>query len=70
MDAHGVCTIFTETTINDTLAQTIAAELNMCDQVQVLTLYTGALGSVGSGADSYLEMMRTNVDTIVMGLSP
>lgn len=70
MEAHEVCTIFTETTINDTLAQTVAAELANCDDVQVLSLYTGALGPSGSAADSYLGMMRANVDTIVTGLSP
>jgi ABC-type Zn uptake system ZnuABC Zn-binding protein ZnuA len=68
MAEHGVCTIFTETTVSDKLAQTIAAELRGCDQVQVLFVYTGALGPAGSGADSYLGMMRANVDTIVKGL--
>lgn len=69
MDEFGVCTIFTETTVNDTLAQTAAAELNSCDNVQVLKLYTGAVGPAGSGADSYVGMFRANVDTIVVGLS-
>jgi ABC-type Zn uptake system ZnuABC Zn-binding protein ZnuA len=68
MQEHGVCTIFTETTVNDTLAQTVAAELSGCADVQVLPLYTGAVGPPGSGADSYIGMFRTNVDTIVEGL--
>lgn len=69
MDEFGVCTIFTEMTVSDTLAQTAAAELNNCDDVQVLKLYTGAVGPAGSGADSYVGMFRANVDTIVAGLT-
>jgi ABC-type Zn uptake system ZnuABC Zn-binding protein ZnuA len=68
MEAHGICTIFTETTVSDSLAQTVAAELSNCDEVQVLPLYTGALGPTGSGADSYIGMFRANIDTILEGL--
>jgi ABC-type Zn uptake system ZnuABC Zn-binding protein ZnuA len=68
MEAHGLCTLFTETTVSDKLAQTVAEELAGCDQVAVLKLYTGAIGPAGSGADSYLGMYRYNVDTIVQGL--
>lgn len=68
MEEHNVCTIFTETTLNDALAQTVAAELDGCDNVLVLKLYTGALGPAGSGADSYIGMFRANIDAIVAGL--
>lgn len=68
MQEAGVCTIFAETTVNDTLAQAVAGELAGCDQVQVLTLYTGAIGPAGSGADSYLGMMRANLAALVAGL--
>ena len=68
MEAEGVCTIFAETTMSDQLARTVAAEVGSCDTVQVLTLYTEALGAAGSGADSYLGMMRADVATIVTGL--
>lgn len=68
MRQAGVCTIFAETTVNDQLAQAVAGELDFCDEVQVLSLYTGALGLPGSGADSYTGMMQANVATIVMGL--
>ena len=68
MEEHGICTIFTETIVSDTLAQTVAAELSGCDDVQVLKLYTGAVGPEGSGADSYIGMYRANVDAIVTGL--
>jgi ABC-type Zn uptake system ZnuABC Zn-binding protein ZnuA len=65
---HGVCTLFTETTVSDKLAQTVAAELDGCPQVRVLKLYTGAVGPAGSGAESYIGMFRYNVDAIVNGL--
>lgn len=68
MGEHGVCTIFTEATVSDKLAQTIAAELTGCDEVKVLKLFTGAIGPAGSGADSYIGMYRANVDAIVAGL--
>ena len=68
MQAHQVCTIFTETTVSDQLAQVVADELNYCESVQVLPLYTGSLGLAGSGSESYLDLMRTNIDTIVAGL--
>lgn len=68
MEAQGVCTLFTETTVSDTLAQTIAAELDDCEEVQVLKLYSGAVGPAGSGAGSYIGMFRANVDAIVAGL--
>jgi ABC-type Zn uptake system ZnuABC Zn-binding protein ZnuA len=68
MAEHGVCTLFTETTVNDALAQTVAGELSGCDEVQVLKLYTGAIGPAGSGADSYIGMFRANVAAIVAGL--
>lgn len=68
MEAHGVCTIFTETTVSDTLAQTVASELDGCEEVKVLKLYTGAVGPAGSGADSYTGMFRANVDRIVEGI--
>ncbi len=69
MEEHNVCTIFTETTVSDALAQTVAAELSGCDEVQVLKLFTGAVGSEGSGAESFIGMFRANVDAIVSGLS-
>jgi ABC-type Zn uptake system ZnuABC Zn-binding protein ZnuA len=68
MNAHSLCTIFSETTISDKLAQAVAAELTGCDQVSVRPVYTGAIGPAGSGADSYIGMFRHNVDTIVAGL--
>lgn len=68
MKEHNICTIFTENTVNDALAQTVAGELSGCEAVQVLQLYTDAVGPVGSGADSYMGMFRANVEAIVAGL--
>ena len=68
METLGVCTIFTETTVSDALAQTAAAELEGCAEIKAPPLYTGAIGPPGSGAESYIEMYRANVDAIVAGL--
>ncbi len=68
MSDHNLCTIFTETSLSDTLAQTVAAELNNCETVKVLTLYTESFGISGSDTDSYITMYQANVDAIVEGL--
>lgn len=68
MDEAGICTIFAETTNRTTLAETVTAELRNCDSVQVMQLHTGALGPPGSQADTYLGMMKSNVDAILAGL--
>lgn len=68
METYSVCTLFTETTVNDALAQTVSAELDGCETVQVLKLYTESFGSDGSDVDSYIKLFRANVDTIVSGL--
>jgi ABC-type Zn uptake system ZnuABC Zn-binding protein ZnuA len=68
MEEEGICAIFTEVTASDQLARTAAKELGSCDEVKVISLYTGALGSAGSRADEYLTMMRSNIDAIVEGL--
>lgn len=68
MREAGVCTIFAESTVNPRLSESIVTELDSCQTVEVLTLYTGAIGPAGSGADSYVGMMRVNIDTIVDGV--
>lgn len=68
LETHEVCAIFTETTLSDTIARTVADELDACEDVQVLALYVGSIGPTGSGADSYITMFRYNVDTVVRGL--
>jgi ABC-type Zn uptake system ZnuABC Zn-binding protein ZnuA len=68
MAAAGVCSLFVETTAADQMARTLSEELDGCDEVRVLSLYSDALGPPGSGAESYVGMMRANVATIVEGL--
>lgn len=68
MDDAGVCSLFVETTAADQLARALSEELDGCASVRVLSLYSDALGPPGSGADSYIGMMRANVATIVAGL--
>lgn len=67
MRSAGLCTIYAESSANVQLAQAAAAELDSCGSVQVIQLYTGAIGPPGSGADSYIGMMRSNMDAIVGG---
>jgi len=68
MDVAGVCTIFTDRTASPRLAETVTNELKNCAVVRVIPLYTGALGSAGDAGDSYLRMMKVNIDAIVEGL--
>jgi len=62
--------IFAESSVTDRL---VTAVIEPCkraghDVVVGGELYADALGKVGSGADTYIGMMRANVDTIVKGL--
>ncbi|MCA9981696.1 MAG: zinc ABC transporter substrate-binding protein, partial [Anaerolineales bacterium] len=68
MRRENLCVIFTETTVSDRLAETVAGELGDCTAVEIVQLYTGALGEPGSGIDSYVAFMRTNVASIVGAL--
>lgn len=68
MEEAGVCTVFVESTVNRSLAETVAGELATCDDVQIGELFTGSLGPEGSPAGSYIGMMRTNMDAIVGAL--
>ena len=61
---HDLPALFGETTVSERLAQTIAEETG----AQLFRLYSGSLGPEGSGADTYLGMIRTNVETIVEAL--
>jgi ABC-type Zn uptake system ZnuABC Zn-binding protein ZnuA len=63
--AQGIPAIFIGTTTNPKVAELVARETG----AQVLPLHTGETGAAGSGAETYLGMMRTNVDTIVKGLT-
>jgi ABC-type Zn uptake system ZnuABC Zn-binding protein ZnuA len=63
--ASGVPTVFVETTVNPRLMQRIASEAG----VRIgRPLYGDSVGAPGSGADTYLTMMRANAAAIVEGL--
>ena len=56
----GVPAVFGETTVSERLATAVATESG----VKLVRLYSGSLGLAGSGAETYIEMMRTNVTRI------
>ncbi len=59
--------VFPEASINAKLAQQIAKESGARVGGE---LYSDSLGDTGSGADTYLSMMRSNIESIVAGMSP
>ena len=61
---NNVPAVFGETTVSDKLAQTIARETG----AELVQLYSGSMGGPGSGADTYLGMVRANVERIVEAL--
>jgi zinc/manganese transport system substrate-binding protein len=66
MRAEGVTTIFSGVGNPAAVADAVAGELG--DTVQVVALYEGSLGGPGSGAESYVEMMRSNASAISAAL--
>ena len=64
LEDHPVPAVFGETTVNERLAQSIARETGS----QLHELYSGSLGPAGSGADTYIGMVRANVEIIVAAL--
>ena len=65
IEHEGVSAVFGETTITERIAQTVAEETG----AGFYSLYSGSLGAVGSGADTFITMVRTNVEIIVEALS-
>ena len=61
---RNVPALFGETTVSERLAQAVARETG----AKLFRLYSGSLGAPGSGADTYLTMVRANVETIVEAL--
>ena len=61
---HDLPAVFGETTVSERLAQTIARETG----AELVQLYADSMGGPGSGADTYLGMVRTNVERIVEAL--
>jgi ABC-type Zn uptake system ZnuABC Zn-binding protein ZnuA len=60
----GLQVIFTETTVSPKLADQVARDTG----VKLIRLYTDSLGGPGSGAETYVDMMRYDVQAIVAGL--
>jgi ABC-type Zn uptake system ZnuABC Zn-binding protein ZnuA len=61
---YGVPAVFAESTVNPKLAEQVARDSG----VQLVPLYTGSLGEPGSGAESYIELMRYDTRAIVEAL--
>ena len=63
----GVVAIFADSSQPERLAQVLAAEAGQ--DIDVIPLFTESLGVEGSGADTYLDMMRANTKRITEALS-
>jgi ABC-type Zn uptake system ZnuABC Zn-binding protein ZnuA len=61
---YGVPAVFTESTVNPKLAEQVAQDTG----VKLVALYSGSLGGPGSGAESYLALIRYDVQAIVDAL--
>lgn len=59
--------VFAETTQSTELARTLAEETGR--EVAVVELFTESLGEPGSGAETYVDMMRTDAELIVEALT-
>ncbi len=64
LEEHPVPAVFGETTVSERVAQSIAQETG----ARFLQLYSGSLGAPGSGANTYIGMVRANVGIIVGAL--
>ena len=65
IEHEGIGAIFAETlhSVDD-----VEALADRVGDIDVVTLYTGSLGPPGSGAETYVDFMRTNADLIVDAL--
>jgi len=68
IDRTGVRAIFADSSQPDRLARVLADEAGV--DVAVVDLFTESLSEPGEGAETYLQMMRTNTERIATGLSP
>ena len=64
VEENNVPAVFGETTVSERLARAVASESG----AELVRLYSGSLGPDGSGAATYIEMIRTNVGRIVEAL--
>lgn len=65
INAEGVPAIFGESTVNASIAQTIATETG----AELVVLYSGSLSDANNPASTYIDYMRYNVNAIVTALS-
>lgn len=61
---QGVPAVFTESTVNPKLAQQVAEDTGTA----LVPLYSGSLGGPGSGAETYIELIRADINAIVGAL--
>lgn len=66
IEAEQINALFLEKVSDPRLVQQISRETGLEPSG---TLYSDTLGPAGSGADSYVGMMRHNVETLIFGLS-
>jgi len=66
ISAENVPAIFSESIFPTDLAEALAREVD--DDVALVTLFSDSLGEAGSGADTYLSLMRTNAERITAAL--
>ncbi len=64
IEEYGVPAVFGETTVSERLATALASETG----ATLVRLYSGSLGAEGSGADTYIDMVRANVERITEAL--
>jgi zinc/manganese transport system substrate-binding protein len=71
VEEAGVTAVFAENTDATTLAEQLASEVGGRSdlEVEVVRLYTDALGEPGSGAETYLDLLRTTGQRIADALS-
>ena len=65
VEHEGVKAVFGESTVTERIARAIAEETG----AEFVSLYSGSLGPNGSGAETHIGMIRTNVELIVNALS-
>lgn len=61
---YGVPAVFAESTVNPKLAEQVADDTG----VRLVALYSGSLGGPGSGAETYIQMIRYDVSAITDAL--
>jgi ABC-type Zn uptake system ZnuABC Zn-binding protein ZnuA len=64
IQTYGVPAVFVGTTVNPKLSEQIARDTG----IKLVPVYTGSLGNPDSGAGTYIDYMRYNVNAIVSAL--